>query len=250
MTAHMFLPAASDLPAPRPAPGRPRRGTPGRPRREQGSSPHEGERLLPLTRRQVEDRAEELGDLYAATSGGGPWAWNRARTAFLRHLAAHSRRPGFSLLIAETTVLTGCAYGFPAGIAGVTGAAGLAGLLPGADGPGSAGAGPWWPGHGAHLRGRLPGPVGGSGRLFVVSGLVVPPRVRRENQDRPWNLARRLQRRLLADDGAALGVMLVDPRDVRAVATLRSWGWRSAGEDTAAVLPYGRLRVLVLAPGT
>jgi hypothetical protein len=83
-----------------------------------------------------------------------------------------------------------------------------------------------------------------------VSGMVVPVRVRRENQDRAWNLARRLQRRLIADDGAALGVMLVDPRDDGTVATLRSWGWRSAGGDTPTALPPGPLRALVLTPGT
>lgn len=100
--------------------------------REQGSSPREGERLRPLTRGQVEDRLQELGDLYAEVSGGGPWAWNEARAAFLQYLAADARRPGFSLLIAETTVLTGCAYGFPVG-----------------------GAGPWWAGFDGDVRESL-----------------------------------------------------------------------------------------------
>ncbi|MHB9860595.1 hypothetical protein [Streptomyces sp. YIM S03343] len=178
-----------------------------------------------MTRRQVEDRSHELGDLYAETSGGGPWEWNQARATFLRHLAADARRPGFSLLIAEATALTGCAYGFPAG-----------------------GTGPWWAGFDGHVRGSLLGLVG-SGRLFVVSGIVVPPRVRREYQDCAWNLARRLQRRLLADHGAALGVMLVDSRDERDVEALRSWGWRSVADDILTGLPPGPLRVLVLAPG-
>ncbi|MFJ3231506.1 hypothetical protein [Streptomyces sp. NPDC086787] len=216
MSAHMLLPTIPDFPAPRSAPGRPRRSARGRLGRQQGSSPREGERLLPLTRRQLDDRLEGLGNLYAEASGGGPWAWNQARAAFLRHLAADARRPGFSLLIAETTALTGCAYGFPAG-----------------------GAGPWWSGLHGHK----------SGRLFVVSGIVVPPRVRREYQDRPWNLARRLQRRLLADDDAALGVTLVDSRDHRAVETLRSWGWRSAGDGILPSVPPGPFRVLVLTPG-
>ncbi|MGW1802155.1 hypothetical protein ACWCQN_41225 [Streptomyces sp. NPDC001984] len=90
------------------------------------------ERVRPLTRGQVADRLQELGDLYAETSGGDPWAWNQARAAFLRHLAADARRPGFSLLIAETTALTGYAYGFPTG-----------------------GAGPWWAGFDGHVRGSL-----------------------------------------------------------------------------------------------
>ncbi|MQY35541.1 hypothetical protein SRB17_35190 [Streptomyces sp. RB17] len=232
MTAHMLLPTipaaptTSDLPASRPAPSMRRRRTPGRPKREQGSSPYEGERIHPLTRGQVGDRLQELGDLYAEVSGGGPWAWNQARAAFLRHLSADARRPGFSLLIAESTALTGCAYGFRAG-----------------------GAGPWWAGFDGHVRGSLLRRVA-PGRLFVVAGIVVPSRVRREYQDRAWNLARRLQRRLLADDGAALGVTLADSRDDGAVETLWSWGWRSAGDDTLTALPPCPFRVLVLAPGT
>ncbi|MFF3916013.1 hypothetical protein ACFYZB_21460 [Streptomyces sp. NPDC001852] len=185
-----------------------------------------GERLRPLTRGQVEDRLQELGDLYAEVSGGGPWAWNEARAAFLRHLTAEARRPGFSLLIAETTVLTGYAYGFPVG-----------------------GAGTCWAGFDGHVRERLLRRVA-PGRLFVVSGIVVPSRVRRENQDRAWNLARRLQRRLLADHGAALGVTLVEARDAGIVETLRSWGWRSAADGTLTAVPPGSCRVLVLAAGT
>ncbi|MFB6959819.1 hypothetical protein ACFCYB_23030 [Streptomyces sp. NPDC056309] len=83
--------------------GRRARARPDRPKREWGSSPREGERLRPLTRGQAEDRLQELGGLYAEFSGGGQWAWNEARAAFLRRLAADARRPGFSLLIAETT---------------------------------------------------------------------------------------------------------------------------------------------------
>ncbi|MEU6589741.1 hypothetical protein ABZ923_11035 [Streptomyces sp. NPDC046881] len=226
MSAHVLIPTTSNLPAPRPAPDRSGTPTPGRPNRERGSSPHEGERLRPLSRGQVEDRRQELGDLYAEVSGGGPWAWNEARADFLRHLASDARRPGFSLLIAETTVLTGCAYGFP--------------LI---------GAGPWRADFGGHVREGLLRRVA-PGRLFVVSAIVVPPRVRRENQDRAWNLARRLQRRLLADDGAALGVTLVEARNDGIAETLRSWGWRSAGDGTLTAVPPGSCRVLVLTAGT
>ncbi|MFI1533337.1 hypothetical protein [Streptomyces anandii] len=179
-----------------------------------------------MTCGQVEDRLQELGNLYAEFSGGGPWAWNEARAAFLRHLAADARRPGFSLLIAETTVLTGYAYGFPVG-----------------------GAGSWWAGFDGHDRGRLLHRVA-PGQLFVVSGIVVASRVRRECRDRAWNLARRLQRRLLADHGAALGVTSVEALDVGAFETLRSWGWRSAADDTFTAIPPGSCRVLVLAAGT
>ncbi|MFJ3310585.1 hypothetical protein ACIPSA_48040 [Streptomyces sp. NPDC086549] len=224
MTAQVFLPTTLTLPALRPARGRPRTRIPGPPKAGRRSSPQVAERVRPLTRGQVADRLQELGDLYAETSGGDPWAWNQARVAFLRHLTADARRPGFSLLIAETTALTGYAYGFPTG-----------------------GAGPWWAGFDGHVRGTLLRRAG-SGRLFVVSGIVVPPRVRREYRDHVWNLARRLQRRLLADHGAALGVALVDVRDDRTAETMRSWGWRYA-DDTLQAVPPGPFRILVLAPG-
>jgi hypothetical protein len=206
-------PAGTDRPGPR------------RPRPVRSSSPSAGERLRPLTRRQVEDRFADLGDLYAQTSGGDPWAWNVARGAFLRQLAADVRRPGFSLLIAETTTLTGCAHGYP---------------VPGGDPRGVRGLEPYLPGSVL--------PLAAAGRLFLVSGIVVPARVRREHQDRAWNLARRLQSRLLTEHDAALGVALVDRTDGATVQALRSWGWRYAVGETlqASVLgPYG---VLVLGP--
>ncbi|MEW2608732.1 hypothetical protein AB0937_00660 [Streptomyces sp. NPDC047880] len=192
------------------------------PRPERGSSPREGQRVRPLTRRQIEDHMQELGDLYAETCGGGPWAWNQARSAFLRRLAADARRPGFELLIAETTALTGCAYGFPVG-----------------------GDGPWWEGFDGYLPGRLLR-LAASGRLFVISGIHVPSRVRRQNQDRAWNLARRLQKRLLTDHGAAVAVTLVKRSDHRTVEALRSWGWRYIEGDTPRTAPLGPFRVLVL----
>ncbi|MEV6941826.1 hypothetical protein AB0N07_07440 [Streptomyces sp. NPDC051172] len=226
MSAQLLFPTTSNLPEHRPSPGRSHKRRPGRPVRERGSSPREGERLHPLTRGQVDDRLQELGDLYAEVSGGGPWAWNDARAAFLRHLAADARRPGFSLLVAETTVLTGCAYGFPVGAAH-----------------------PWWAGFDGDVRESLLRRAA-PGRLFVVAGIVVPPRVRRENQGRAWNLARRLQRRLLADHGAALGVTLVEARDDGIVETLRSWGWRSVADGTLTAVPPGSCRVLVLTAGT
>lgn len=110
------------------------------------------------------------------------------------------------------------------------------------------GAGPWWAGFDGHVRESLLRRVA-PGRLFVVSGIVVPSRVRRENQGRAWNLARRLQRRLLADHGAALGVTLVEARDAGMAETLRSWGWRSAEDDTHTAGPPGLCRVLVLSVG-
>ncbi|BBC34979.1 hypothetical protein SGFS_062730 [Streptomyces graminofaciens] len=193
------------------------------PRPERGSSPRAGERVRELSRQQIEDRLGELGDLFAETSGGGPWAWNQARGAFLRRLVADVRRPGFELLIAESTELTGCAYGFPV-----------------------RGDGPRWEGLDAHhLQGSLLR-LAAAGRLCVIAGILVPPRVRRQNQDRAWNLARRLQKRLLADHGATLGVMLVNRSDHRTLEALRSWGWRYAEGDELPAYPYGPFRVLIL----
>ncbi|MFE0800548.1 hypothetical protein [Streptomyces sp. NPDC058812] len=194
-------------------------------RPERGSSPQAGERVRPLSRRQIEDRFGDLGDLYAQTSGGGPRAWNEARGAFLRQLAADVRRPGFSLLIAESTVLTGCAYGYPVPGGGAGGVRGLDACLP-----------------------RSVLPVAASGRLFLVSGIIVPARVRRRNQDRAWNLARRLQKRLLTEHDAALGVTLVDRTDAATVHALRSWGWRYAEGDTLQASLLGPYGVLLLGP--
>ncbi|QWB24265.1 MULTISPECIES: hypothetical protein [Streptomyces] len=223
MTVHVpVAPTTAEPPGRRAVPDRHGTRRQPRPRPERGSSPREGARIRELPRCQVADRLGELGDLYADTSGGGPWAWNEARGAFLRRLTADARRPGFSLLIAETTALTGCAYGFPV-----------------------RGDGPWWEGFDGYLPGSLLR-FAGSGRLFVVCEILVQPWVRRQNQDRAWNLARRLQRRLLTDHGATIGVTLVSRSDAITVEALRSWGWRCLDGDTPGTTPPGPFRVLVL----
>lgn len=198
---------------------------PGRPGPERGSSPLTGDRVRPLTRRQIEDRFADLGDLYARTSGGGTQASDAARGAFLRRLAADVRRPGFSLLIAESTNLTGCAYGYPVPGGGAEGARGLEAYLP-----------------------RSVLPVAASGRLFLISGIIVPAHVRRQHQDRAWNLARRLQQRLLTAHHAALGVTLVDRTDDATVQALLSWGWRPAEGGSLQASLLGSYGVLVLVP--
>ncbi|MEU3895823.1 hypothetical protein [Streptomyces sp. NPDC045251] len=196
--------------------------TPGASRPERGSSPREGQRLRPLSRRQIEDHLQELGDLYADTSGGGPLVWNQARGAYLRQLTTDVRRPGFELLIAESTGMTGCAHGFPV-----------------------RGDGPWWAGSDRHLPGHLLR-LAAAGRLFVISGIHVPSRVRRQNPDRAWNLARRMQKRLLADHGIAVAVTLVERSDRGTAEALRSWGWRYVDGGTARTVPLDPFRVLVL----
>ena len=139
------------------------------------------------------------------------------------------RRPGFELLVAETTrpsgatVLTACAYGFPV-----------------------LGDDAWW----QELDGYLPATLMGlaaPGGLFVIGDILVERRVRTQDQSREWNLARRLQKRLLSDHTAAVGVMLVDRDDTDTVEALLSWGWRclpTAGVRRAS--PSADRRLLVL----
>ncbi|MFD3842967.1 hypothetical protein ACFWWC_43130 [Streptomyces sp. NPDC058642] len=219
-------------------PGTPVRGRAHPPRHRQGPSPEEGELLRPLTRRQIADRMGELGELYTRTTPSGrrkppsgrPFSSDpsallapspQARSAaFLRRLAEHMRRPGFELLVAEATrpsgatVLTACAYGFPV-----------------------LGDDTWWQELDGHLPANLPD-LAAPGGLFVIGDILVERRVRTQDQSRDWNLARRLQKRLLSDHTAAVGVTLVDRGDTDTVAALLSWGWRC--------LPSADRRLLVL----
>ncbi|WP_078992748.1 hypothetical protein [Streptomyces sp. MMG1121] len=175
-----------------------------------------------MSRGQVADRLGELGDLYAENSGGGPWEWNEGRGLFLHRLVLDLRRPGFALLIAEAATMTGCAYGFPV-----------------------CDDGPRWRG----LDGNCPPALhrlAASGRLFAVPAIVVRPWVCTQYPGRDWNLARRLQRRLLTDHDAALGVTVVARGDVRTLRALRSWGWRSPTPGARATPRHAPCRVLVL----
>ncbi|WP_338698763.1 hypothetical protein V2W30_21320 [Streptomyces sp. Q6] len=163
-------------------------------------SPWEADRLRRLSRSQVADRIEELGALYAAHSGSAACEEEWRTRTFVRRLVADTRRPGFSLVVAENGSLTACAYGFP-------------------------------------LRDGL----------FEVRAIVVPRRVREQSTSRDWNLARRLQRRLLVDEGHATGLTLVDRTELRTLAALRSWGWKDTpASPHGARLPDPR-HVLLLA---
>lgn len=202
------------------------------PRRRQGPSPARGELVRPLTRRQVDDRMGELGELYAHTSSsepGIPDPSDRAGSAaFRRRLAGHMRWPGFELLVAEAfrpsgaSALTACAYGFPV-----------------------RGTGPWWQG----LDGYLPENLfraAASGKLFAVADVLVERRVRTQDPTREWNLARRLQKRLLVDHTGALGVTLVDRRDVDTYRALLAWGWRCLPDEGRRASRFAPRRLLVL----
>lgn len=189
--------------------------------RERGPSPWEGEVLHPLTRCQIDDRLQELGDVYAQTSNGG----EAARAAFLRRLAAAVRRPGFALVIAGSSDPTGLAYGFPV------------------RGDGS----PWWDEFDVCLPPALLR-LAAAGRLFAIPEIVVPYAARRQHQGRDWNLARRLQGRLLADHGAALGLTLVSCGNSAMQETLRSWGWRYVPGAGPGAYPPAQWRALALSP--
>ncbi|MEV3853919.1 hypothetical protein AB0J38_06280 [Streptomyces sp. NPDC050095] len=85
--------------------------------------------------------------------------------------------------------------------------------------------------------------------LFAIREIVVRARVRRESPGRDWNLARRLQRRLLGDHGDATGLTLVERSDLWTLDALRSWGWREVrggSDDEVPACPP--CRVLLLDP--
>ncbi|MEV6615476.1 hypothetical protein AB0N31_16780 [Streptomyces sp. NPDC051051] len=205
------------------APGRDRGPVPTA--RDQDPSSRDADRVRALSRGQVEDRLGQLGDLYADTAGGKPWARERDRDDFLRGLAVDLRRPGFALLIAETTVVTGCAYGFPVDDRGA-----------------------WW--RGVRPDGSPsadPRRPAAPGRLFAISRIVVQPPVRTRHQGHDGNLARRLQRRLLADHDATAGITLVSRTDAGMLKALLSWGWREAEAATGGEpLPASPWHVLIL----
>ncbi|MFE1443071.1 STAS domain-containing protein [Streptomyces sp. NPDC058739] len=156
----------------------------------------DGIRIRRLTRRQAEGIREDIADLVAAPTAGSSEQAHQERSDFLGQLAVSARRPGFALLVAETTVLVGCAFGFPVGPLGRS-ERGLQESI-----------------------GRLTG-----GARFLLLTQVVECH-HAQNRD----IGRRLQRGLLADRHAALGVALLRPSDRAGQAVYESWGWRNLGE--------------------
>lgn len=143
---------------------------------------------------------ERLADLYAASHATSPGWEHRGRQDFLRRLARDIRHPGFAMLVANTSALAGCAYGFPVGCDGS-----------------------WWQG----FRGTLPHSIEqltASGRVFAITEIVVHPR------ERHRDLAGCLQKGLLAYHQASLGAILVDRVDGSSLAAFRASGWQEIGE--------------------
>ncbi|MFJ8363147.1 STAS domain-containing protein [Streptomyces sp. NPDC093984] len=160
----------------------------------------DGIRLRRLTRWQTEGMAEDIADLAMASVADTPGEPFHDRGEFLRRLAVSARHPGFALLIAETTVLVGCAYGFP--------------LCPDASGR---------RGFDRLLQESIQ-------RLTTCARFVVLTQVVAHPHAQHRDIARRLQQRLLTDQHAALGVTLLHPADQVGHAAFESWGWQNMGE--------------------
>lgn len=156
----------------------------------------DGIRLRRLSRWQAEGMSEDIADLAMASVVGTSGEAYQARGDFLRRLAASARRPGFALLVAETTRLVGCAFGFPI-CPGVRSERGLQESIQ-----------------------RLTGCT----RFLLLTQVVAHPHAQH------LDIARRLQQRLLADRHNALAVALLHPADQAGQAAFESWGWRNHGE--------------------
>ncbi|MFJ9422754.1 hypothetical protein [Streptomyces sp. NPDC101249] len=189
--------------SPLPSPGGPR-----------AAAHKDGIRVRPLSRWQAQDLRADLADLCVRPS---PAAVGDRRD-FLGRFDDALRRPGFTLLVAETTTVVGCAYGVPVGRGDL-----------------------WWR---DVDRGRRPAAarLTTEGRVLAVTQVVADPR----GQSRA--VARRLQERLLALRDAALGLTLLDPADRAARSALASWGWQDIGDVVRFPGPVVR-RALVLERG-
>ncbi|MFR9790676.1 STAS domain-containing protein [Streptomyces sp. MB22_4] len=160
----------------------------------------DGIRLRRLTRRQAEDMREDIADLAAECVAGTADAAYHDRGDFLHRLAVTAHRPGFALLVAETTVPVGCAFGFPVGSEG-SGLRGFDGTL-------------------LEIIQRLTSRA----RFVVLTQVVAHPHAQHRD------IARRLQQRLLTDLRSSLGVTLLHPADRAGQAAFSSWGWQNMGE--------------------
>lgn len=160
----------------------------------------DGIRLRRLTRWEIEGMREGIADLAMASVADTPGESFHTRGDFLRRLAISARRPGFALLVAETTVLVGCAYGFP--------------VYP--DGPGRRG-------FDRMLQESIQR-LTACARFLLLTQVVAHPHAQRRD------IGRRLQQRLLTDRRATLGVALLHPADQAGQAAFESWDWQNMGE--------------------
>ncbi|MFF3336781.1 STAS domain-containing protein [Streptomyces sp. NPDC002888] len=178
----------------------------------------DGIRLRRLTRWQAEGMREDIADLAAESVAGTPGEAYHDRGDFLRRLAGGAHRPGFALLVAETTVLVGCAFGFPVG-------------------PDSAGR----RGFDGTLQESIQR-LTSRPRFVVLSQVVAHPHAQHRD------IARRLQQRLLTDLHSSLGVALLHPADREGQAAFSAWGWQNMGEVVGLPGPVAPC-VLILREG-
>ncbi|MFC8779943.1 STAS domain-containing protein [Streptomyces nigra] len=160
----------------------------------------DGIRLRRLTRWQAEDMREDIADLAAESVAGTAGEAYHDRGDFLHRLAVTAHRPGFALLVAETTVLVGCAFGFPVGSDSSCGRQGGGTLQ--------------------EIIQRLTS----CARFVVLTQVVARPHAQHRD------IAHRLQQRLLTDLHSSLAVTLLHPADRGTRAAFSSWGWQNMGE--------------------
>ncbi|MFI7501318.1 STAS domain-containing protein [Streptomyces sp. NPDC049687] len=179
----------------------------------------DGIRLRRLSRWQAEGVREDIADLAAESVAGTPREAYHDRGDFLRRLAVGSHRPGFAVLVAETTALVGCAFGCPVGPGG-SGRQGVDGAL-------------------QDSVQRLTSQA----RFVVLTQVVAHPHPQRRD------IARRLQQRLLADLRSSLGVTLLHPADRAGQAAFSSWGWQNMGEVVGLPGPVAPCLLILPADG-
>ncbi|WP_062206706.1 GNAT family N-acetyltransferase [Streptomyces sp. NBRC 109706] len=158
--------------------------------------------LRRLSRWQAETEREQLGDLHAASRDDIPGAPPPDRAAFLRRFVDFDvQQPDFDLVLAGDPQPAGYAYGFVAEQYGS-----------------------WWPGfrEEPHDLEQL----AETRRVFVVAGLMVHPRRRRQG------LAGRLLRELLSRGSAPVALALIEPDNVAGQTAAQSLGWSKSGQLT------------------
>ncbi|MDX3264714.1 STAS domain-containing protein [Streptomyces sp. MI02-2A] len=179
----------------------------------------DGIRIRRLTRWQAEGVREDIADLAAESVVGTPGEACHHRGDVLHRLAVSAHHPGFALLLAETTALVGCAFGFPVG-PDSSGRRGFEGTL-------------------QESVQRLTSHA----RFAVLTQVVAHPHVQHRD------IARRLQLRLLTVLHSSLGVALLDPADRAGQAAFSNWGWQNMGEIVGLPGPVAPCVLILLVEG-
>ncbi|GAA3878723.1 STAS domain-containing protein [Streptomyces lannensis] len=179
----------------------------------------DGIRIRRLTRWQAEGVREDIADLAAESVVGTLGEAYHNRGNVLRRLAVSAHHPGFALLLAETTVLVGCTFGFPVG-PDSSGRRGFEGTL-------------------QESVQRLTSHA----RFAVLTQVVAHPHAQHRD------IARRLQQRLLTVLHSSLGVALLDPADRAGQAAFSNWGWQNMGEIVGLPGPVAPCVLILLAEG-